>query len=223
MRPREIRHTSRFDNLFIASLIQPSARVLDLGCGEGDLLELLVRDRQVIGSGVEKDEQAIYRCVEKGLSVSRLDIDSGLDDYPDDFFDFVIMNQVLEQILYPRRALRQALRAARNVIVGFPNFCHFSIRFQILFQGRVPITPILPYSWYDSPNLHFLSVKDFLDFCDKEKIAVERKFFIASDQKIRVLPNLRAEKAIMLLRRSFPLNDEGGMETTWTRNGPENE
>ncbi len=201
MRPREIKPPSRVDNQIIASLIPPGSRVLDLGCGEGDLLDLLVREKNVSASGVEIDEEAIYKCVEKGLSVSRLDIDSGLDDYPDGFFDFVIFNQVLEQILYPRRALLQGLRVGRKAVVGFPNFCHFSIRRKIMFKGRVPVTPVLPYSWYDSPNLHFLSIKDFLEFCRAENIQIEKKFFLADGRRIRFLPNLRAQKAILLLNR----------------------
>ncbi len=204
MRPREPKTVSGFDNRLIASLIPPGSRVLDLGCGEGDLLELLVREKGVQGSGVEIDEEAIYRCVEKGLSVSRLDIDSGLDDFPDGFFDYVIFNQVLEQILYPRRALLQGLRVGRRVIVGFPNFCHWTLRLRILFRGRVPVGPALPYEWYDSPNLHFLSVKDFLDFCAREGLTVESRFFLAAGRRVRLLPNLRAQKTILCLSRPLP-------------------
>ncbi len=201
MGTRKEQAVSRLDNRIIASLIPPGARVLDLGCGEGDLLDLLVREKGVIASGVEIDEEAIYRCVEKDLSVSRLDIDSGLDDYPDGFFDYVIFNQVLEQVLYPRRALLQGLRAGRRVIVGFPNFCHWSLRLRVFFRGRVPVGPALPYEWYDSPNLHFLSVKDFLDFCGREGLTVESRFFLTSGRRVRLLPNLRARKAILVLTR----------------------
>ncbi len=202
MNPEKRQAAARLDNRIIASLIPPGSRVLDLGCGEGDLLDLLVREKGVIASGVEIDEEAIYRCVEKGLSVSRLDIDSGLDDYPDGFFDYVIFNQVLEQVIHPRQALLQGFRVGRRVIVGFPNFCHWPLRFRILFRGRVPVGPALPYEWYDSPNLHFLSVKDFLDFCGREGLTVESRFFLAGVRRVRFLPNLRARKAILGLSRS---------------------
>ncbi len=204
MRPRKIKPVSGPDNRIIASLIPPGSRVLDLGCGEGDLLDLLVREKGVAASGVEKDEEAIYKCVEKGLSVSRLDIDAGLDDYPDGFFDYVIFNQVLQQVLYPRRALLQGFRVGRRVIVGFPNFCHLSSRLQIMFRGRVPVTEVMPYSWYDSPNLHFLSLKDFLDFCRREGLTVEKEFFLSGSRRVRIWPNLWAERAILCLSRPLP-------------------
>ncbi len=191
----------RTDHRIIASLVSRGSRVLDLGCGEGILLEHLVRERDIEGFGIEISERAIYRCVERGLSVSHEDIDSGLKHYPERFFDYVIFNQTMQQVHKPRMAIHRALKIGKTVIVGFPNFCHVRARVQITFGGRVPITPSLPYTWYNTPNLHFLSIRDFSDFCRAENILIRETFFLSRSRVIRLLPNLRAYNALFVLRR----------------------
>ena len=193
-------HTlERFDHKIIASLVETGSKVLDLGCGEGALLEYLVRERDVDGRGIEINESAIYKCVARGLSVSHEDIDSGLKHYPDQFFDYVIFNQTMQQVHRPRNALLRALRIGRRVIVGFPNFCHARARFQLTVLGRVPITASLPYTWYDSPNLHFLSIRDFIHFCREERIIIERKIFLSENRTIHLCANLRAYNGLFVL------------------------
>ncbi|MDP8299015.1 MAG: methionine biosynthesis protein MetW [Candidatus Tantalella remota] len=186
----------RLDHKIIGDMIESESMVLDLGCGDGDLLEYLTVSKDVKGSGVEISEDAIYSCVEKGLSVSHGDIDSGLREYPDLFFDYVIFNQTMRQVHKPKEAIKEALRIGKKVIVGFPNFCNLSARCQLFFGGRVPVTSSLPYTWYDTPNLHFLSIKDFQVFCDTSDLKVETKVFLSGKGRVKILPNLFALNAI---------------------------
>lgn len=192
----------RLDHRTIGSMITEGSRVLDLGCGRGELLEYLVKSKKVLGSGVEISEEAIYGCVEKGLSVSHGDIDSGLKEYPDDFFDFVIFNQTMQQVHKPMVAICEALRIGRRVIVGFPNFCYVSARFQLFFAGHVPETPSLPYSWYDTPNLHFLSIKDFIKFCRDLDVKIEERIFLNQKGRVRFFPNLFALNAVFRIAKA---------------------
>jgi methionine biosynthesis protein MetW len=187
------------DHKAILEWIHEGASVLDLGCGDGVLLALLVRERHVKAQGIEIDEQAIYQCVAKGLSVFHEDIDNGLSDYADQSFDYVILNQSFQQVKKPDIVLREALRVGREVIVGFPNFAHYQARLQIFFRGRTPVTPSLPYEWHDTPNLHFLSILDFIGYCHQRNIKIERAAFAGKKRRIRILPNLFGLTGIFLI------------------------
>ncbi len=187
------------DHKAILEWIHEGASVLDLGCGDGELLALLVRERHVKAQGIEIDEQAIYQCVAKGLSVFHEDIDNGLSDYADQSFDYVILNQSFQQVKKPDIVLREALRVGSEVIVGFPNFAHYQARLQIFFRGRTPVTPSLPYEWQDTPNLHFLSISDFIGYCHQRKIKIERAAFAGKKRRIRILPNLFGLTGIFLI------------------------
>ena len=172
--------------------------MLDLGCGGGELLALLIKEKQVHAQGIELSETAIQRCVAEGLSVFQQDIDTGLSEYADSSFDYVILNQTLQQVKKPDFVLKEALRVGKRVIVGFPNFVYISARLQIL-KGRVPVTKALPYEWYDTPNLHFLAIADFRDYCKKRIIHVEDSAFIRKNGTVKLLPNLLAEIGLFLL------------------------
>jgi methionine biosynthesis protein MetW len=189
----------RLDHQLINKIIPQGSSVLDLGCGEGDLLSMLVKDKKVKAQCIDIDEQAIYKCVEKGLSVFHGDIDSGLADYPDKSFDYVILNQSLQQVKHLESVLIDALRVGRKVIVGFPNFVHYKARFQLFFNGKTPVTPSLPYEWYDTPNLHFLSISDFFEYCHKRNINIEKTYFINKKRIIKIYPNLFAQIGIFLI------------------------
>jgi len=183
----------------ILEWISQGSSVLDLGCGDGELLTLLVRERHVKAQGIEIDEQAIYQCVARGLSVFHEDIDHGLSDYSDESFDYVILNQSFQQVKSPDIVLKGALRVGRQVIVGFPNFAHYLARLQIFFKGKTPITSSLPHEWHNTPNLHFLSISDFIGYCRKRKIKIEKTVFIAKNKRVKIFPNLLALTGIFLI------------------------
>jgi len=179
----------RVDHRIILGLISPRSSVLDLGCGTGELLYLLIKEKNARGQGIEIDEQAIYKCVAKGLSVFHGDIDSGLVEYHDKSFDYVILNQSFQQVKKPDVVLRESLRVGREVVVAFPNFAYYRARLQIFFKGKTPVTPSLPYKWYDTPNLHFLSIRDFIEYCRKANINIEESVFIGKNERIKIFPN----------------------------------
>ena len=151
--------------------------------------------------GIELSEQAILHCVAEGLSVFQQDIDTGLSEYADNTFDYVILNQTLQQVKKPDFALKEALRVGKKTIVGIPNFAHYKARARIFFRGRVPVTAALPFQWYDTPNLHFLSLKDFIEYCKDKSLEVEHSFFKSGNKQVRFLPNLLAEHGFFLLSK----------------------
>ncbi len=191
----------RVDYQFILDVITPNANVLDLGCGDGLLLELLAHRKEVKGLGLEIEDSCIHSCMEKGLSVLHMDLDTGLVDFPDKSFDYVILNQTLQQLKEPHKVLEEGMRVGHHIIVGFPNFCHISARCSIFFTGRVPITRSLPYNWYDTPNLHFLSILDFEIYCQRKGFRIENSFFYSENSPVGVFPNLLARDAIFVLSR----------------------
>ncbi len=193
------KQTHVIEHRVISSWVSSRASVLDLGCGDGELLNLLIRNKQVHAQGVELSEQAIHNCVAAGLSVFQQDIDTGLTEYADKSVDYVILNQTLQQVKKPDFAIKEALRVGKKVIVGFPNFCYVTDRFQIFFRGKVPVTPSLPYEWYDTPNLHFLSIADFKEYCRKNQLTVVDAAFISKNRLVRFLPNLFGEVGLFLL------------------------
>ncbi|MCE5310243.1 MAG: methionine biosynthesis protein MetW [Acidobacteriales bacterium] len=191
----------RSDYAIIGDLIEPDTSVLDLGCGEGELLEWLADNKNVTGRGVELDGTRVQRAIARGVSAYQGDIDQGLADYPADSFDYVILSQTLQETRKPLAALREMLRVGRNVVVAFPNFGHWSVRLSHLISGRAPKTRIFPHAWYDSPNIHFFTVRDFEDLVAREGWKIERRYFLAGHHRGSLLPNLMAEVAVYLVRR----------------------
>ncbi len=183
----------------ILAWVDRGASVLDLGCGDGALLADLVATKQVTACGIDIDEHAIYQCVARGLSVFHQDLDTGLSEYTNRSFDYVILKQSLQQLRHPAFVLQEATRVGHKVIVSLPNFAHYAARFQIGVRGHVPVTPALPYAWYDSPNIHFLSILDFRDFCDDQAFRIEKTLFIRRNRVVRIFPNFFAETAVFLL------------------------
>ncbi len=191
----------RLDYRTIIDLVEPNAKVLDLGCGDGELLAFLIKYKSCKGTGVEIDEKAIYACISKGLTVSHGDIESNLIDYSDKRFDYVILNESLQQVLHPQKAILEALRVGKKVVVGIPNFCHIGARVQIFFWGRVPVTKELPFEWYNTPNLRFFSLKDFESFCKVNGVAIRKKIGLGAGQVTTFIPNLFAHIGIYLLEK----------------------
>jgi len=164
----------RFDLVNIAGMVEEGSRVLDIGCGDGDLLALLQTTRGVDGRGIELSQRGVNQCVARGLSVVQGDADTDLRDYPDDGFDYVILSQALQAMRHPRVVLEEMLRIGGRVIVSFPNFGHWKVRMLLAFTGRMPVTRDLPYTWYDTPNIHFCTIRDFMNLCDEMGAQVER-------------------------------------------------
>ena len=191
----------RIDQTIISDWVKAGASVLDLGCGDGELLTRLIQEKQVRAQGIELSEQAIHQCVARGVSVFQEDIDAGLAEYGDKSFDYVILNQTFQQVKKPDFVLHEALRVGKQSIVGFPNFVHFRARFQIFFHGKVPVTSSLPFEWYDTPNLHFLGIADFREYCKKRQIRIEQAEYVAGNRRVRFLPNLFADIGLFLLSR----------------------
>jgi methionine biosynthesis protein MetW len=185
----------------VAQWIPEQSRVLDLGSGDGAFLERLVQNRHVMGEGVEKDPALVTRCVQRGLVVHQGDIADGLDQHADHTFDFVLLLGTFQELIQPAEILREAFRVGRQVILSYSNFAHFRVRFQVLFNGRTPVTPSLPTPWHRTRNLHFLSVADFESFCREFGMTEAQRAFFNRRGPIHLLPNLRAETAVSLLRQ----------------------
>jgi homoserine O-acetyltransferase len=197
-------HRTRVDYELIGSLIQPGSTVLDVGCGDGELLARLTADRNVRGKGVELVEPLVLDCVCRGIAIIQRDIDRGLGSYADKSFDYVILSQTVQTIKDPESVLLELLRVGRKVIVSFPNFAHWRCRLQLLLGGKAPVTKQLPFGWHNSPNIHCLSLKDFDDFCGRLGATIETRIPLVRARRnpVRLAPNLFAEQAIYVTSKS---------------------
>jgi len=197
----------RFDLQVIASWIEPGSRVLDLGCGHGDLLEYLKKHKQIKGTGIEFSEEKVAKCIERGLTVLQGDFRKEVCDYPEGRFDVVVLSQTLQQIRDPKELLNDLLWIGKRVIVSFPNFAHWSARLQILFTGMAPITDQLPYEWYNTPNIRVISIRDFKRFLRISGVRTVREVAINTHHHdfkgniVRSFKNLRATYGIMMVER----------------------
>lgn len=187
-------------------MVAPTSRVLDIGSGDGALLDYLHREKQVDGRGIELSMEGVRETVAQGLSVIQGDADTDLQDYPAGAFDYVILSQTLQATREPKTVLQNMLRIGRHAIVSFPNFGHWRVRLSLAIGGRMPETKTLTYRWYDTPNIHLCTIRDFTDLCGELGIEVERALSLGRDGAVRFegagsLANLLADQAIFLLRK----------------------
>jgi len=198
--------TLRPDLQRVAEMVAPGSRVLDIGSGDGSLLDHLHRDKQVDGRGIELSMEGVRETVAQGLSVIQGDADTDLDDYPAGAFDYVILSQTLQATRAPKAVLENMLRIGRHAIVSFPNFGHWRVRLSLAIGGRMPETKTLTYRWYDTPNIHLCTIRDFTDLCADLGIEVERVLSLGRDGAIRFegaggMANLLADQAVFLLQK----------------------
>lgn len=198
---------SRIDFAVIAGLVEPGTKVLDVGCGDGDLLDLLQRERAVDGRGIEISQKGVNECVARGLAVIQGDADSDLGFYQDKGFDYVILSQTLQATRNPRIVLEHLLRIGERAIVSIPNFGHWRVRLSLFWSGRMPVTKDLPYSWYDTPNIHFCTIDDFIALCREVGATIESASALNQHGERmglklpRFLWNFFGQQAVFLVRK----------------------
>ena len=191
----------RPDFAAIAAWVRPGARVLDLGCGDGTLLKYLRRERGASGYGVEIADDGVLACVRNGVSVIQCDLESGLSDFEDHAFDYVILSQTLQAMRHSERIVREMLRVGREGIVTFPNFGYWRNRMQIL-RGRMPVSDNLPFEWYDTPNIHLCTISDFEGFCATHGVRILERTVITDGSSVSFLPNLLGALAVYRFQRA---------------------
>ena len=197
----------RFEDDVLAGLIDINSRVLDVGCGDGNLLLHLKKNKKVDGRGIEIDQKKVQESVAKGLAVIEGDAEKDLISYPNSSFDFAILNQSLQQFYDPRKVMNELLRIAKKAIITIPNFGYWKVRLKLVLRGTMPVTKNLPYTWYNTPNLHMCTIKDFYNLCRLDNITIEKSISVSSDKISNIqrgnleIKNLLSEIGIFLIKK----------------------
>ena len=196
----------RLNYNIITELIEKNAKVLDLGCGDGTLLRQLIDEKQVRGVGVEIDQNSVITAIEKGLSIIQGNIDEGLKGFTDKEYDWVILNQTVQSTDKPDFVIEEMLRVGKKVVVSFPNFAYWRVRFYLFFNGKMPKSKVLPFEWYNTPNIHLLTVNDFYEFCKKRNINILQSVYLTRAKArhnvlIRTISNFFTEEVIFVINR----------------------
>ncbi len=190
----------------IVDIVERNSSVLDLGCGDGTLLRRLTDEKNVKGKGVEINQDNVIKSIHKGLSVIQGDIDEGLADFADGEMDYVVLNQTLQSTQKPDYVIQEMLRVGKNAIVSFPNFAYWRVRAYLFFKGKMPKSKMLPFEWFDTPNIHLLTVKDFFEFCEKRQIKIEKSILTRKGNVIRsefkrIFADIFAEEVIFVIHK----------------------
>ena len=190
----------------VCDLIEKNSKVLDLGCGNGELLELLKSKKEIKGLGIEINQDRVLQALEKGLSVVQGDLDKGLDEFQDQSYDYAILNQTLQSTKYPEMIVFEMLRVAKKCIVSFPNFAYWRVRFYLFFKGKMPKSKQLPYEWYNTPNIHLLTISDFFEFCKKRDIKIEKSVYLTRNKSrsgflIKHIANFFSQEVVFVISK----------------------
>lgn len=190
----------------VCDLIEKNSKVLDLGCGDGELLELLKKEKNAKGFGVEINQDCLLEALVKGLSVIQGDIDKGLDEFQDKTYDYAILNQTLQSTKYPEMIINEMLRVAQKCIVSFPNFAYWRVRFYLFLKGKMPKSEQLPYEWYNTPNIHLLTISDFFEFCKKRNIKIEKSVYLTRNKSrsgflIKHIANFFSQEVVFVISK----------------------
>lgn len=190
----------------ITEIIPENSRVLDLGCGDGTLFSKLIKEKKVTGVGVEINQDEVIKALDKGVAVIQGDIDEGLKQFPDKTFDYAVLNQTLQAAEKPDFVVEEMLRVAKKAVVSFPNFAYWKVRFYLFFKGKMPKSKALPYEWYNTPNIHLMTVNDFFDFCKKRNIKILKSVYLTRNSSrsgflIRTITNFFSEEVIFIITK----------------------
>jgi len=196
---------------YLLNYIEPDTKVIDLGCGEGNLMELLEKDKNCKVQGIEIESKLVQKCVNKGLFVYNGDIMEGITDFQNKRFDYAVLSNVLQALMTPKEVLEEALRVGKKVIVSFPNFGSLKVRLKLLFSGKMPVTKELPYTWYNTPNIHFFTVFDFKDLCKEMNIEILDELYLTKTgndfRRLHIFPNIRGDFAVFVVKRELPIEE----------------